>query len=160
MNQGTGWAAVLKRAVYARMEELSFRSAVATAAGVLAITGAGVTLTVTSGGSQQLAIAPPAVSGGRGPEYGGALVARRVLACGRARTVGQPCPCGAGSRVPAGDAGPPPARDDSSGGVIACFPGHLLPWADAASRRRGAVAVAPLVPARLAPGLPAPAADG
>ena len=61
MNQGTGWAAVLKRAVYARMEELSFRSAVATAAGVLAITGAGVTLTVTSGGSQQLAIAPPAV---------------------------------------------------------------------------------------------------
>ena len=44
------------------MEELSFRSAVATAAGVLAITGAGVTLTVTSGGSQQLAIGPPAVS--------------------------------------------------------------------------------------------------
>ncbi len=50
MIDATGWAERLKLAMYARMEELSFRSAVTTAAGVLAITGLGVTLTVTSGG--------------------------------------------------------------------------------------------------------------
>jgi hypothetical protein len=52
MIDATGWAERLKLAMYARMEELSFRSAVATAAGVLAITGLGVTLTVTTSGGQ------------------------------------------------------------------------------------------------------------
>jgi hypothetical protein len=49
MIDATGWAERLKLAMYARMEELSFRSAITTAAGVLALTGLGVTLTVTSG---------------------------------------------------------------------------------------------------------------
>jgi len=58
MIDATGWAERLKLAMYARMEELSFRSAVTTAAGVLAVTGLGVTLTVTSGGGQQEVTTP------------------------------------------------------------------------------------------------------
>ena len=40
------------------MEELSFRSAAATAAGVLAITGLGIGLTITWGSGHQAAAAP------------------------------------------------------------------------------------------------------
>jgi hypothetical protein len=58
MIDATGWAERVKLAMYARMEELSFRSAVTTAAGVLALTGLGVTLTVTSGGGQHQADTP------------------------------------------------------------------------------------------------------
>ena len=58
MTDGTGWPGKVKIALYARMEELSFRSAVATAAGVLAITGLGVSLTVTSGGGHQIITLP------------------------------------------------------------------------------------------------------
>ena len=156
MNEGTGWAAGLKRAVYARMEELSFRSAVATAAGVLAITGAGVTLTVTSGGSHQLAVAPPAAS----------AVGAQSTAAPSPPAVSLPAAAPSPSASPARVV--PEAEDQPVTGaapeptqrVTACFPGQLSPWPDATSRRRGAVAVASLVPARLAPGIPAPAADG
>src|ERR1700759_64460 len=58
MIDATGWAERLKLAMYARREELSFRSAVTTAAGVLAVTGLGVTLTVTSGGGLRQADTP------------------------------------------------------------------------------------------------------
>jgi hypothetical protein len=58
MIDATGWAERLKLAMYARMEELSFRSAVTTAAGVLALTGLGVTLTVTAGGPHREAAMP------------------------------------------------------------------------------------------------------
>jgi hypothetical protein len=58
VTEGTGWPGKVKLALYARMEELSFRSAVATAAGVLAITGLGVSLTVTSGGGHQIVAVP------------------------------------------------------------------------------------------------------
>jgi hypothetical protein len=53
VTDGSGWAGKVKLLLYARLEELSFRSAVASAAGVLAITGLGVSLTVTSGGGHQ-----------------------------------------------------------------------------------------------------------
>jgi hypothetical protein len=53
VNDGTGWAGKVKVVLCARLEELSFRSAVASAAGVLAVTGLGVSLTVTTGGGHQ-----------------------------------------------------------------------------------------------------------
>jgi hypothetical protein len=47
VSEGSGWTGRLGRLLNARMEEMSFRSGVAVAAGVLALTGVGIALTVT-----------------------------------------------------------------------------------------------------------------
>ena len=69
MTEGTGWPGKVKLALYARLEELSFRSAVATATGVLAITGLSVSLTVTASGGRQFVTLPQssAAAGAQSP---------------------------------------------------------------------------------------------
>ena len=86
MSEGTGWAGRLRRVVNARMEEMSFRSGVAVFAGVLALTGGGIALTVTLGGGHPAAAAPPSASTERHPEPGGIS----VVGLRGAPIVGQP----------------------------------------------------------------------
>ena len=97
----------MKRAIYARMEEVSFRSAVVTAAGVLAITGLGIGLTLTAGSGHRAAAAPLRPAAAATPEPAARLVGRGILAVGRALAVGQPGQRRAGSRRPAGHASAP-----------------------------------------------------
>ena len=62
MSEGSRWTGRLGRVLNARMEEMSFRSGVAVGAGVLALTGVGIALTVTLAAGHQAAAAPPAAS--------------------------------------------------------------------------------------------------
>ena len=116
----------LRRAIYARMEEMSFRSGAALAAAVLAVSGLGIALTLTLGGGHGAVAAPRAtpastishVGGPAAVGLGGALTAgQRLAQPGSARTGP-----GRGRRAPA---------PDDAGRISACFPGLVLPVADA-----------------------------
>jgi hypothetical protein len=50
VSEWIGWVGRLRRAVYARMEELSFRTGAATVAGVFAVAATAIVLTLTQGG--------------------------------------------------------------------------------------------------------------
>jgi hypothetical protein len=56
VSEWIGWVGRLRRAVYARMEELSFRTGAATVAGVFAVAATAIVLTLTQGGHHA---APP-----------------------------------------------------------------------------------------------------
>ncbi|MGH3256119.1 MAG: hypothetical protein ACRDOU_12145 [Streptosporangiaceae bacterium] len=50
MSEWIGWVGRLRRMIYHRMEELSFRTGAATVAGVLAVAATAILLTLTQGG--------------------------------------------------------------------------------------------------------------
>ena len=112
MSEGTAGHR-LKRAIYARMEEMSFRSAVATAAAVLAITGLGIALTVTSGGGHRrrrraacgAPRVPPRVGSPAAVGLGGALAAGRALAQPAGQPRRKPVPAATQAPQPPDDAG-------------------------------------------------------
>ena len=66
VSEGIGWAARLRRAINARLEEMSFRSGVAALTAVLAFTGAGIALAIAlgsgHGAAAAISAAPRAVS--------------------------------------------------------------------------------------------------
>ena len=49
MSEWIGWAGRLRRTIYARMEELNFRTGAATVAGVFAVAATAILLTLTQG---------------------------------------------------------------------------------------------------------------
>jgi hypothetical protein len=57
VTEGTGWAARFRRVLNARLEEMSFRSGAAVFGAVLALTGLGLGLSLTEGGSHHPAAA-------------------------------------------------------------------------------------------------------
>jgi hypothetical protein len=61
VSEWIGWVARLRRMLYARMEELSFRTGAATVAGVLAVAATAILLTLTQGGHHA---APPRAQAG------------------------------------------------------------------------------------------------
>jgi hypothetical protein len=56
VSEWIGWAGRLRRAIYGRMEDLSFRTSAATVAGVFAVAATAILLTLTQGGHHA---APP-----------------------------------------------------------------------------------------------------
>jgi hypothetical protein len=67
VSEWIGWLGRLRRAVYARMEELSFRTGAATVAGVVAVAATAILLTLTQGGHHAAA---------RAAQAGGAIPSR------------------------------------------------------------------------------------
>jgi len=61
VSEWIGWVGRLRRMIYARMEELSFRTGAATVAGVLAVAATAIVLTLTQGGRHA---APPRAEAG------------------------------------------------------------------------------------------------
>jgi hypothetical protein len=64
VSEWIGWVGRLRRMLYARMEELSFRTGAATVAGVLAVAATAILLTLTQGGHHA---APPRAQAGLAP---------------------------------------------------------------------------------------------
>jgi len=50
VSEWIGWVGRLRRTIYSRMEELSFRTGAATVAGVIAVAATAILLTLTQGG--------------------------------------------------------------------------------------------------------------
>ena len=50
MSEWIGWVSRLRRTIYARLEDLSFRTGAATVTGVLAVAATAIVLTITQGG--------------------------------------------------------------------------------------------------------------
>ena len=116
----------LRRAIYARMEEMSFRSGAALAAAVLAVTGLGIALTLTLGGGHGAAAAPRTTPASTIPTVGGAAAIGLGAALAAGQRLAQPgsAPTGPGRGRRA------PARGDTDS-VPARFPGHVVSLADA-----------------------------
>ena len=64
MSEWIGWVGRLRRMIYSRMEELSFRTGFAAVAGVLAVAATAILLTLTQGGHHA---APPRAQAGLAP---------------------------------------------------------------------------------------------
>ena len=64
MSEWIGWVGRLRRLLYSRMEQLSFRTGAATVAGVLAVAGTAILLTLTQGGHHA---GPPRAQAGLAP---------------------------------------------------------------------------------------------
>ncbi len=64
MSEWIGWVGRLRRMLYARMEELSFRTGAATVAGVCAVAATAILLTLTQGGHHA---GPPRAQAGLAP---------------------------------------------------------------------------------------------
>jgi hypothetical protein len=64
VSEWIGWVGRLRRMIYARMEQLSFRTGAATVAGVLAVAATAILLTLTQGGHHS---GPPRAQAGLPP---------------------------------------------------------------------------------------------
>ena len=116
----------LRRAIYTRMEETSFRSGAALAAAVLAVCGLGIALTVTLGGGHGAAAAPRTTPASTTPSSAAPLLSAPAVPSPSASASAtqdppQPVPA-AGRRAPA---------PDDAAAVPEGFPGLVLPVADA-----------------------------